>query len=72
MNVTPGGEAVNFTKEQVAQRRQLMNQVLKQNTGMEINVVEDDDSALLNNQKKLTNYFEQPDDGANEEIKKNQ
>ena len=49
-----------------------MNQVLKQNTGMEINVVEDDDSALHDNQKKLTNYFEQPDDVANEETKKNQ
>ncbi len=69
--MTHGGEIVNFTREQVAQRRQLMNQVLKQNTGMEINVVEDDDSALHDNQKKLTNYFEQPDDVANEETKKN-
>ena len=72
MNVTPGNEIVNFPKDVVLQRKQVMNQILKQNTGQEINIAEDDDGTLQNNQKKLTNYFEQPDDVVNEESKKNQ
>jgi hypothetical protein len=33
MNVTPGNEIINFPKDVVAQRKQAMNQILKQNTG---------------------------------------
>ena len=68
--VTPGSEFIAPNKGQLAQKAQFLNPAPKQFILAE----EDDDdgaAAILSGQKKLTGYFEQPDDAANEEAKKN-